>query len=56
MTAFWFAFCMYPSSDFDEGFGLASCQYVNKNECEEVFDQCFQGWVETPIMRGGSYE
>lgn len=51
MTAFWFAFCMYPSPDFDEGWALASCQYVTQAECEAVFDECFAGFVATPVRR-----
>ena len=51
MTAFWFSFCMYPSPDFDEGFGLASCQFVTQAECEAVFDECFAGFVPTPVRR-----
>ena len=51
MTAFWFAACLIASPDFEEGFKIASCQYVTQIECEAVFDECYPGWVATPVRR-----
>lgn len=51
MTAFWFALCMVPSVEFDEGFQLNRCTYVTQAECEAVFDECYQGFVPTPVRR-----
>jgi len=51
MTAFWFAACLIASDEFEEGFKIASCQYVTQAECEAVFETCFEGWVATPVFR-----
>ena len=51
ITIFWFAFCMVPSAEFDEGFALARCYHWERAVCEAYFDECYEGRVHTPIRR-----
>ena len=52
MTAFYFAFCMMPDPTMgDLPYRLARCTYVTQQECELVFDECYEGWVKTPLFR-----
>lgn len=51
-VTFWFAFCMIPDPTMgDLPYRLASCQYVTQGECEENFDECYQGWKPLPVRR-----
>ena len=51
MTAYFFAACLVASTEFDEGFQLNRCYHWDRAVCEAVFDECYPGWVATPIFR-----
>ena len=51
MTIFWFALCMIPSTEFDEGFALARCYTFDRVSCEAYFDECYRGFIPTPVRR-----
>lgn len=51
MTIFWFAFCMIPSTEFDEGFALARCYHWDRAVCEAQLGTCYEGRVPTPVRR-----
>ena len=51
MLSFWFAACLVVDLNFDEGFRINRCYAMDREVCEQYFDECYEGRIKLPIRR-----